>query len=134
MSFLKSPHLLRRALVADAVFSGVSTLVLILAAGLLAGPLGLPEAFLRVIGLIFIPFVVLVTWTARREPTPRNAAWTVAGANAIWVVASIAVLLGGWLEPTGLGIAFIIVQAVIVGLLAELQTIGLWRSTATATA
>ena len=42
----------------------------------------------------------------------------------------IALLASGWLSPSGLGIAFIVGQAVIVGLFAELQFIGLRRSTA----
>ena len=36
-------------------------------------------------------------------------------------------LLSGWIEPTGLGYAFVIFQAVVVGVFAELQVMGLRR-------
>lgn len=124
--------LLRRVLMTDTAFSGLSMLALILAAGPLAGPLGLPESFLRSLGLILVPFVAFVAWTALRRPLVIGAIWTLIVGNALWVVASIALLASGWLSPSGLGTAFIVGQAVIVGLFAELQLIGLRRSTAAA--
>lgn len=124
--------LLRRVLMADTTFSGISTLVLILAAGPLAGPLGLPESFLRSLGLILVPFVAFVAWVALRRPVVVGAVWTLIVGNALWVAASIALLASGWLSPSGLGTAFIVGQAVIVGLFAELQLVGLRRSTAAA--
>ena len=122
--------LLRRVLMTDTAFSGISVLALILAAGPLAGPLGLPESFLRSLGLILVPFVAFIAWVALRRPVVVGAVWTLIAGNALWVLASIALLASGWLSPSGLGIAFIVGQAVIVGLFAELQFIGLRRSTA----
>src|SRR5690606_17937246 len=57
---------LRQVLLLDAVATGATALLLGLGAGLLAGPLGLPEALLHGAGLILVPFVVLVAWTASR--------------------------------------------------------------------
>lgn len=48
--------------------------------------------------------------------------------NVLWVAGSIALLLGGQVAPTTLGYAFVIMQAVVVGVLAELQFIGLRRA------
>ena len=124
--------LLRRVLTTDTAFSGLSMLVLVLAAGPLAGPLGLPESFLRVLGLVLVPFVAFIAWVALRRPLVVGAVWVLIVGNALWVLASIALLASGWLSPSGLGIAFIVGQAVIVGLFAELQFIGLRRSTAAA--
>jgi len=127
MKALSSPKALRAVLVLDAVASAVTTLLLIGVAGLLALPFGLPEPFLRSVGLILIPFVVLVGWTATREVPPQPLVWVIMSANALWVVASIIFLLGPWVQPTMLGNGFVITQAVVVALFAELQLIALWR-------
>jgi hypothetical protein len=41
-------------------------------------------------------------------------------------------LVSGWVAPTALGYAFVIAQAAVVAVLAELQIAGLRRTTATA--
>ena len=46
--------------------------------------------------------------------------------NVLWVVGS-AVVLFGFVAPTLLGYAFVIAQAIVVGVFAELQFIGLRR-------
>ncbi len=48
-------------------------------------------------------------------------------ANALWVVASIALLVSGEVAPTLLGYVFVIAQAVTVLGFAELQWVGLRR-------
>ncbi len=55
-------------------------------------------------------------------------------ANAIWTIDSIALLFTGWVQPNMLGQAFVVMQAVSVGVIAELQYIGLKRSEAPAVA
>jgi hypothetical protein len=52
--------------------------------------------------------------------------------NLLWVVGSMGLLMGGWVAPTALGTAFVIAQAVVVGVFAELQFVGLRRAQATA--
>ncbi len=127
MKALSSPKALRAVLVLDAVASAVTTLLLIGGAGLLALPFGLPEPFLRSVGLILIPFVLFVGWAATREAPPEPVVWAIISANALWVVASIIFLLGPWMQPTALGTGFVIAQAVAVGLFADLQFIAFWR-------
>jgi len=48
----------------------------------------------------------------------------------LWAAASFLVLLSGQIAPTPLGIAFVVLQAVVVALLGELQYLGLRRPTA----
>jgi hypothetical protein len=48
-------------------------------------------------------------------------------ANALWAIASIALLVAGLISPNLLGYAFVIGQAAVVALLGELQYIGLRR-------
>jgi hypothetical protein len=119
---------LSRTLLLDAIATGATALLLLAAGGLLAGVLGLPQPLLRYAGLLLIPFVALVAWAGTRERAPGHVVRTVIGANAVWVIASILLLLGGWVQPTALGYAFVIGQAVVVGVFAELQLMGLRRS------
>ena len=124
---LPSP-LLRRALVADALASGVCGLVLAAAARPLSELLGLPAGLLRGAGLALLPFAALLAWLGSRAALPQAAVWAVVAVNALWVVESVVLLMSGWVQPTGLGVAFVLAQAALVGLLAELEVGGLRRS------
>lgn len=123
---------LRRTRLLDAVATGATGLTLLAGAGLLAEPLGLPATLLRGAGLLLVPFIGLVAWAALRPVPLAAASWAIIGCNAGWVSVSLALLVGGWIAPTVLGTAFVIAQAVIVGVLAELQLLGLRRTTAAA--
>lgn len=127
-TFARPSSFLRQALLADAVISGAMGLLLLLGAGFLAGLLDLPMELLRTAGLVLLPFVAFVAYVATRENPARGAVWAVIVINALWVVASIGLLLSGWVAPNGLGITFVIVQALAVGLFAELQYVGLRRA------
>lgn len=118
---------LRRVLTLDAVTSGAMGLMLIAGAGLLGPMLNLPVPLLRGVGLSLIPFVALVAYAATRSPASRSLALTVAVLNAVWVVASIGLLMSGLVAPNILGTVFVAAQAVVVGILAELQIIGARR-------
>ena len=127
MSTIHPSPFLRKALMLDAVATGATAVLLIAGAGLLDGLLGLPVALMREAGLILVPFVAFVAWVGTREEVARGAVWTIIAANAVWVAASIGVLVGGWVAPTALGYAFVIAQAAVVALFAELQYAGLKR-------
>ena len=132
MSYDQSSTFLRRALMLDALASGATALLVIAAAGLLEGFLGLPAALLRGAGLVLIPYVAFVVYVGTREFISRPAVWTVIAANALWAIASALLLVSGFVAPTALGYAFVIAQAVVVALLGELQYMGLRRPMATA--
>jgi hypothetical protein len=121
-------QLLRRALLADAVFSGVAALVLTLDAGALAPLLDLPEALLRETGLFLIAYTALVGWLGTRQTMPKVLVAIVIAGNIAWTVASIALLFSGAVTPNLLGAAFVAAQAIATGVFAELQYIGLRRS------
>ena len=120
--------LLRRVLLADAAVSALIGAVLAVDAGLFAEPLGLPAALLRLAGLSLLPFAAALAYLAMRPAVPRRAVWAVVAYDALWAVESAALLLSGWVEPTGLGTAFVLGQAVAVLVFAELTWIGLRRS------
>jgi hypothetical protein len=119
---------LRRAILADAIFSGVSAVLLTFAAGALAPWLNLPEALLRETGLFLIAYAALVGWLGTRQSMPKALVAIVIAGNAAWTIASIALLFSGAVTPNLLGKAFVAAQAIVVGALAELQYIGLRRS------
>jgi hypothetical protein len=127
--FTTPSSLLRNALLADAVLSGATGLVLALAAGPLSSLLGLGVGLLRGAGLFILPFAVLAASMRWRARLARLSVFVLVLANAIWAVDSVLVLFTGWIEPTALGEVFVVGQAVIVAVLAELQFIGLRRST-----
>lgn len=117
--------LLQKALAADAVITGVTGVAMFLGAGFLASLLGLPVALLRYAGLSLIPFAAFVAVMATRDQVSRVAVRAIIIANALWVVDSFLLLLTGWVEPSLLGYAFVIGQAVIVAGFAEVQHMGL---------
>ena len=126
--------LLRQALLADAVTTAACAALLLGGAGFLDGILGLPAALLTGAGLVLVPFVALVAWLGTRARLPRPAVLAVIGLNALWALDSILLLVSGWVAPTAAGFAFVIAQGVVVAMYAELQVMGLRRSTAVAVA
>jgi hypothetical protein len=127
---IMSSQFLRRALLADAVFSGVSAIVMTLDASALAPFLNLPEALLRETGLFLIVYAALVGWLRSRPSVPKILVMIVIAGNAVWTFASVALLFSGAVAPNLLGEIVVVAQAIATGVLAELQYIGLRKSTA----
>jgi hypothetical protein len=121
---------LRYALIADAVASGATGLMMIAGADLLTGLLGLPVPLMREAGLLLVPYVALVAFVGTREAIRFIAVKAIIALNVLWVLGSVGLLVGGFVAPTLLGYGFVIVQAVAVGVFAELQIIGLRRAEA----
>jgi hypothetical protein len=119
---------LRRAILADAIFSGASALLLTFGAGALASWLNLPEALLRETGLFLIAYAALVGWLGTRTTMPKALVLIVIAGNAAWTIGSIALLFSNAVTPNLLGEAFVAIQAITVGAFAELQYIGLRKS------
>jgi hypothetical protein len=119
---------LRRAILADAIFSGASAVLLTFGAGALAPLLNLPEALLRETGLFLIAYAALVGWLGTRQAMPKALVAIVIAGNAAWTIASIALLFSGAVNPNLLREVYVAAQAIVVGALAELQFIGLRRS------
>lgn len=119
---------LNRALLADAIFSGVAAVALTLGAGPLAPLLNLPEVLLRETGLFLIAYTALVGWLAARPSVPKALVWLVIAGNAAWTLGSVALLFSGAVSPNLLGQVFVVAQAIATGVFAELQFIGLRKS------
>jgi hypothetical protein len=96
----------------------------------LAPLLNLPKALLRQVGLFLIACVALIGWLGTRALMPKLLVIAVIAGNTLWVLGSIALLLSCAVTPNLLGIGFVLIQAIAVGVFAELQFMGLRRSSA----
>ena len=125
---IQASLLLRRAFLLDTIASGMMAVVLTFGAGELAPLFNLPEQLLRETGLFLIAYTALVGWLATRQSMPKVLVIAVIAGNTAWTIASIALLFSGAVTPNLLGEIFIAAQAIVPGVLAELQYIGLRRS------
>ena len=128
MTHTQSALFVRRLLLTDSLVSGATGAVMAGAAPILESWLGLPAPLLRVAGIALLPFAAAVGWLAMQTSPARAGVQAIVAANFAWVAASILLLLAGGVNPTALGIAFVIFQAVVVGVLGELQYVGLRRA------
>ncbi len=122
-----SPNFLRRVLFADAATCVATGALLTLGASTLSGVLGLPPALLFYAGLSLFPIAAFIAFVASQAALPATGIWLIIIGNAAWIVASLALLVDQRVTPSYLGIAFVLGQAVAVGILAELEYTGLRR-------
>lgn len=128
MTLLQPSPLLRLTLKIDALAGGAMGLLMALAAQPLGQLLGLPFVLLLVAGIVLLPLALVLYWMANEAALSRTGVWMVIALNVLWVVESAALLVSDWVQPTELGYAFVIGQALVVGLLTELEFFGLRRS------
>lgn len=112
---------LRRLLLVDAAVSGATGLLMVSGAALLHAWLDVPVLLIRYAGLALIPFALLVVFFARSPRLSATKAWTVIAMNGAWVVASVLLLVSGWIDPNAVGVTFVLGQALAVAGLAEFQ-------------
>ena len=125
---------LRRALIADAIFSGAAALGFTVGAGAFAVLFNLPEVVLREVGLFLIAYAAFVGWLCSRQTMMKALVLLVIVGNTAWTLGSIALLFSGSVLPNALGMAMVVAQAIATGVFAELQYIGLRKSGGTVTA
>ena len=131
---LTSPAGLRRVLWADALSGSGSAALHLALTGSLSSLLGLPEALLTGSGIALLLYVALAGSLALQSSPPRALLGALVIGNFAWVLACIALLFGGLVSPTPLGQAYLVVQAVAVLVLAELQWMAMRRMRGTAMA
>lgn len=123
------PRYLQRVLLVDAIATGATAVKLALAADWLEPLLALPAPLLRGAGLSLVPFVLFVAMLSSRHAVPRGAMAAVVAINVAWVVASAWLVVAGPYQPNTWGVAFVLLQAAVVAVFAELGWIGLRRPT-----
>jgi hypothetical protein len=118
---------LRSALRANGIFSAVSSTLLIVLAQPLSTLTGIrPPVILVIVGLLVLPFAALLLWATSRPTMVRRLAVATIVLDVIWVMASIGILLSGWLLTTT-GKWLIGILALIVADFAIWQSIRLKR-------
>ena len=121
--------MLRGVLRTDALVSGVNGIAYVAAAPVLDEVLGLSAPFLRGVGVFLVLFAATVWAVAARTPASATAVRELIAANVLWTVASVAFVLSGATDLTGVGAAWIVVQAAAVLGLAGAQAWALRRVT-----
>jgi hypothetical protein len=119
--------LLRRTILADSIFAFLGGLLLTIDAESIAPLIGLPSSWLlTVMGLFCVGYSLLLFVAARRSPIDRGQALGFILGDVAWVVASAAILLGGWAPLNIAGVWCVLVVADIVGVFAVVKYVG-WR-------
>lgn len=127
-SILSSPHFLRNVLRVDALSCiGCGALQVAFPAAM-AGLLNLPQALLAPTGEFLLAYAVVVAFVSTRNPVPRPFVWLLVAGNLGWALACVLLLVSGRFAPSLLGVAYVVVQALTVAVLAELQYFGLRRA------
>lgn len=126
-SFISSPNFLRHVLRADALSCVACGLLQVASTGTMARLLGLPETLLAYTGEFLLLYAAAVAFISTRKPVPRPLVWVLVASNLAWALGCVLLLLSGRVAPSLLGTAYVLVQAVTVGVLAELQFFGLRR-------
>ena len=121
---LSREALLRLVLKLDAVVTGANGLAYLAVAGPLEDLLGVDAAAQRPIGAFLMLFAAGVWVVATRSAIAPRAVMAIAGANALWVIASLAFAIAGVSSPTTVGSVWIVLQALVVGGFAFLKAAG----------
>jgi hypothetical protein len=122
---LNQPHFLRTILTLDVVTCVATGTLMAVGAARLSSLTLIPANVLWIAGMSLFPIAVFIAVVAARLPRSLTGVWLVIGSNAGWVIGSLALLVDGGFSPNVLGAAFIVVQAVAVAILAELEFMGL---------
>ncbi|WP_157961620.1 hypothetical protein [Acuticoccus kandeliae] len=111
--------ILRRILYLDAATCAAMALLCLAARTPLSAATGLPPGLVLGAGLALVPSALFMAAVGRGRPPSRASTGLVVAGNALWVAASLALLA---LVPlTGLGVAFVLLQAGAVALLATAE-------------
>jgi hypothetical protein len=106
---------------ADAAITGANALIYLAAAPVIVDLMGSQTSDVRAIGGFLLAFAALVALVAAPTATPRFGVRVIIAVNAVWVLASLAVAVGGGLGLTALGTVWVVAQAGVVGVLAVQQ-------------
>ena len=117
--------LLKTALVADAVVTGAAAVLQLTAASWLSELLALPRTLLIESGAFLVAYTVLLIVLARSTRVSSAVIATIVVGNIAWAAGCVGLLVTDALSPSGLGVAFVIMQTVAVLIFATLEYLGL---------
>ena len=119
---------LQRTLLGNAVFSGMSGLVMVVAAGAISQFLGLSNPLILVsTGIALLVFMSMLVWLSNQSPVPTSFAWAVIALDILWVAGSLILIFSDLMPLTPSGKWAVAITGDIVALFALLQYLGLRR-------
>ncbi len=119
------PNFLRRVLWLDAIL-GIATLPShLLNTGFMSNLLGLSQPILVWTGWLMVAYAVFIILIVSRKAISRSLVKVLIAGNLLWIAGCIELLVVGQGTLTTLGIAYIGVQIVTVGLLTMMEWRGL---------
>lgn len=120
---------LKQVLLIDAATCAIFGVALMLAAGLIASYTGIPPGLLSWAGLLLLPVAAFMAFVGTRRAVPPAGVRAIVLGNTGWIAASVALPFSGLIAPNALGVAFILVQALVVVALTWLEQAGLRAAT-----
>lgn len=127
-AYFRHKSLLHTVLRFNAAFSGFFGLAFVCFPGWFATWLGIASATpLTVTGGLLIGWEIFIAQLVRQPKISAVGVWAVVLGDLVWVLGSIALLLGGWLTLTKSGGWFVAGIADIVLVFAVVQYLGLRR-------
>ncbi|WP_225785080.1 hypothetical protein [Xenophilus sp. Marseille-Q4582] len=129
-SFLASPRFLPRVMALDAASCALTGALQLGLTDTLARLTGLPAGLLTGTGVFLLAYAAVAAWVAGRQPVPRTLIGLIAVGNFGWAAGCALLMAAGPFALTGLGMAWLLAQALTVVLLGEAQWMGL-RATRT---
>ncbi|PSK95970.1 hypothetical protein CLV63_113133 [Murinocardiopsis flavida] len=121
-------ELLRTILRVDGWSTGVFGAVMLAGAVSLSGPLGLPTSWSIPFGVAMLGGAAALALIAGYPRIPVRLAATVVAGNALSGAALLVITFTGIVPLTGLGIAFMVVGALVVAVFAGFEYFGLRRA------
>lgn len=120
--YVTNPALLKKILWADFALGSGTAVIGLAAYPVLAPFLGLPVSLVVLVSVVTLLYALVALWLAtRRSPT---AGWVrlLMYANAFWTLVSIGLVIGYITGATVFGAVFLVLQVVVVGGLALLES------------
>ncbi len=121
---------LRNVLFLDAATCVACGAVMSLGAGPLSSATQIPAALLSYAGLSLFPIAAFMAYVGARGTRSAPLVWAVVAGNALWVLASLALLVSDAIAPNLFGQVFVVAEAAVVALLALLEVAGQRRGAA----
>jgi hypothetical protein len=130
MTSIYPTRFLRYALIADALACTALVVLQLSLVELLASQLELPAILLTGSGVFLAVYVAVLIVLASSKSVLKAMVWLVVVGNVAWAIACLA--LAALPGPSGLGLAYLIAQAVFVLVIARIEWVGLKGSQVTA--
>ena len=128
MKTVSPSRLLKLALTADAVVSGLVGMLQLAALDWLSQLLSLPRSLLLETGVFLIGYAVLLVVLARSARVWQALIGMVVVGNVGWAIGCVVLVASGVLSPGAMGLAFVAVQAITVLVFAAQEFNGLIAS------